>query len=101
MTKKEAAVRVWYTAQCIRKELEGAVFLGGEEADLWVSSLEQMARDLDPKNERYEHRWIEPKESRWVKLWRLIEHEGTTEPERAAALSALRRLRARAAAEAF
>lgn len=88
MTKKDAAAHVFYVAKLIREELEG-----DDQAEVWITSLEALARDLDPHNDRYRMAAArEPGVSTRVKLRRLIEHPATPAFEREAAIAALARL---------
>lgn len=86
MTKKEAAAHVLYVTN-----LMGEALAGDEDADLWISLLEQVAYDLDAPTYS---RLVEYREgpSRRVKLRRLIDHPETPQPERENALRALARL---------
>lgn len=96
MTKKDAAVQVFYVAKQIRDAMGG-----DEDADAWVMHLMSVVRDLDPQTERYDvayAKWLMDDDvSVRTKLRNLIEHPGTPQPEREAALRALDRLKGAAA----
>lgn len=90
MTKADAAVQIFYVSKLIREKLGG-----DEEADAWSEQLLWTAHGLDPRNERYTLALSrETPISKTVKLRRLIDHPGTPQREREAALQALSRLTA-------
>jgi hypothetical protein len=92
MTKKEAAFQLLFVADGIDRQMRG-----NEEADFWVSQLCSLASGLYPpiiehgKYAKLTHWDKQP--SRMTKLRNLIEHEGTSEHERTAAIAALNRLK--------
>jgi hypothetical protein len=92
MTKKDAAVQVWGVATRLRVLLQG-----DEDVDFEVLYLLDIACELDPGNRRYiddRVQWsIDDKPGVRVKLRKLIDHPGTPQPEREAALRALDRLK--------
>lgn len=91
MTKKDAAVQVFWVAKLIHDELGD-----DEEAAVWIMLLGAVARDLDPHNDRYNSYFLnDPKPSVLSKLRNLIMHPSTPANEREAAVRAYDRLRRR------
>jgi hypothetical protein len=92
MTKKEAAFQLLFLADGIDRRMRGE-----EEADFWVSQLCSLASSLHPPitgHAKYGRlMYWDKKPSRMTKLRALIEHEGTSEHERIAAIAALNRLK--------
>ena len=88
-TKKEAALQVLDIARSLRFHLAG-----DDDADLAIFRLESLAYDLDKAVwAKFALRNLEmPDVSRKVKLRNLIDHPGTGEAERRAAMEALGRM---------